>query len=113
MRSVSDLIAMVIDGQVTTASAGRLVIDEEVSDRLRVMETMASPQTAEETRKRLLVNIGYNTGYCSHGIADKIMEVYETEHPIWGKKHPSAEEALRLGIEAGERSRMQQERNDD
>jgi hypothetical protein len=55
-----------------------------------------------EARRVTLVNIGYYTGYLDHETADKVMELFETEHPIFGRTHPTPEEAFRLGRELGE-----------
>jgi hypothetical protein len=100
MRSVCQLFNLVQDGNIKTLKEARAIIAEEVEDRVRM-----TGQTAEECRAVLLENIGYCTGYCDHALADKLMWLYETEHPIFGTKHPSAEEALRLGIEHGKKMR--------
>jgi hypothetical protein len=39
----------------------------------------------------------------------KLFDLFETEHPVFGRKRPSPEEALRLGIEMGERLRQKAE----
>ena len=51
----------------------------------------------------MLANIGYFAGYYSAEIADKTYELFETEHPIFGKTHPTKEEAFRKGMEMGKR----------
>jgi hypothetical protein len=99
MRSVHNLFNLVQDGNIKTVEEARAIIAEEVADRMNM-----TGQSEEEARAILLSNIGYCTGYCDRKFADKLMELYETEHPIFGKTHPSAEEALRLGIEHGKKS---------
>jgi hypothetical protein len=61
--------------------------------------------TRDAARTMVLRNIGYYTGYLDHETADKVMGMFETEHPVWGKSHPSQDEILRLGIEHGQRLR--------
>jgi hypothetical protein len=54
-------------------------------------------------------NIGYLTGYFDHKTADKMMEWFDVSHPIFGRGHPSPEEALKKGLEMGERIKNQLE----
>jgi len=108
MRSVSELMNLVQDGEVTTVEQARAIIEQEVRERVEMMECLGGkPQTTEETKAILLDNIGWNTGYVSHALADRIMELYETEHPAWGRKHPTPEEITQLGIEYGLRKRRE------
>lgn len=46
-------------------------------------------------------NIGYLSGYFPREKADRILELFGTEHPVFGKAHPSPEEAFRMGQEWG------------
>ena len=50
-----------------------------------------------EVKKTLLSNIGYYTGYCDFETGDRICDLFETEHPIFGRRHPTAEEAFARG----------------
>jgi hypothetical protein len=104
MRSVFELIQLVQDGEVNSIEQGRAVIEQEVQDRVNLLGT-------DETAARdiLRSNIGYNTGYGDNELGDKVMEFYECEHPIFGKTHPTPEEALRMGIELGEKMRAEKE----
>jgi hypothetical protein len=43
--------------------------------------------------------------------ADKTMTLFNTEHPLWGRTHPTPEEAMRLGEEDAAR-RQQKEKTD-
>jgi hypothetical protein len=98
MRSISEILNLVTDGFVKTQARAAEIIEEEAADR----ETFGKV-TVEEARAVLLENIGYMTGYMSPEQGDRIMELFNTEHPIWGRNHPTPEEALRLGIEYGSR----------
>jgi hypothetical protein len=59
--------------------------------------------TPEVARDLVLKRIGYWTGYLDHETADNVMELFETEHPVFGRSHPTPEEAFRLGYEPGQR----------
>lgn len=50
-----------------------------------------------ETGPYALPNIGYVSGYYSEEIAKKILTVFDTHHPIFGRSFPSPEEAYRAG----------------
>jgi hypothetical protein len=110
MRSVSDLFHLVQDGIVKTAKQGGAIIEEEVRERMALWEDGRKDEN--EIRAILKENIGYSTGYCDHEFADRVMEVYECEHPVFGKKHPSPEEALQMGIDYGLRRQQQRGQND-
>jgi hypothetical protein len=60
----------------------------------------------EDARRRTLVNIGYFAGYYSNEIQDLAYSLFDTQHPIFGRTHPTSEEALRLGMEYGERMKQ-------
>ena len=60
-----------------------------------------------EARRRVKANIGYFAGYYSAELQDKAYDLFETEHPIFGRSHPTPEEALRLGIEHGQRMKAE------
>lgn len=44
-------------------------------------------------------NIGYIAGYYSREKADLIYDWFEVEHPIFGKTHPTPEEAIQAGLD--------------
>lgn len=46
-------------------------------------------------------NVGYFSGYYNEEKARKIMEVFETSHPIFGSHRPSAQEAYEMGKSLG------------
>ena len=48
-------------------------------------------------------NIGYLSGYFPREKADRILALFATEHPIFGKGHPTAEEAFAMGQAFGKK----------
>lgn len=50
-----------------------------------------------EVKKTLLSNIGYWAGYCNPAQAQRIYEIFDTEHPIFGRREPTPEEAFARG----------------
>jgi hypothetical protein len=100
MKSIADIFGMVQDGTLTTREQAAALVDAEV-----VRMAGGGEIDAETARRNLLANIGYCTGYCSHEHADRIMDLFQTEHPIFGKTHPTPEEICRLGMERGRASR--------
>lgn len=51
-----------------------------------------------EVKKTLLSNIGYWAGYCNPAQAQRIYEIFDTEHPIFGRREPTPEEAFARGF---------------
>jgi hypothetical protein len=49
------------------------------------------------------INIGYFAGYYSSETSARIYELFETVHPIFGKSHPTPEEAIKAGMETAGR----------
>jgi len=100
MRSMLAIVNLVQDGQITTKQQAAALVAEEVAAMVEFYKI-----SAEEARKTLLEHIGHVTGYLSHKQADNIMELFDTAHPVFGRQHPSAEEAYRMGHEYAERKR--------
>ena len=98
MRSMLTIINLVVDGEITTSEQAAALVETEAAEAAEFYN-----QPIEEARTKLLQRIGYVTGYFSHQQADKIMELFTTEHPVFGRLHPSAEEQYRLGKEYAER----------
>jgi hypothetical protein len=98
-----EILNLVIDKQITTKEQAAALVEAEVRDMVAFY--YVSHLNEEEARKRLLANIGYVTGYLSHQQADLVMELFATEHPVFGRTHPSAEDRLRLGMEYAARRR--------
>jgi hypothetical protein len=42
-------------------------------------------------------NLGYWSGYYSHEIRDRFHKVFDVDHPIFGRKFPTAKEAFEMG----------------
>lgn len=59
-------------------------------------------ETVARSGPYALQNIGYFSGYYAQAKADKIMEVFKTAHPIFGRRHPGSEEAFEMGKKIGE-----------
>jgi hypothetical protein len=95
-----EILNLAIDGKITTKEQAATLVNEEVAaiaGHYQVSE--------EEARKKLLESIGYVTGYLSHEQADHVMELFDTEHPVFGRQHPTAEEAYRMGQEYANRKK--------
>lgn len=96
------IINLVTDGEITTKEQAAALVAEEVAEATAFYQI-----SEEESRLRILTNIGYATGYLSHKQADTLMDLFCTEHPIFGREHPTPEEALRLEMELGKSSRTE------
>jgi hypothetical protein len=53
-------------------------------------------------RNVVLSNIGYMTGYEDQASLDLIIKLFDTVHPIFGKRLPEPEAAFTLGLLIGE-----------
>lgn len=100
MRSMWQIINLVVDGEIATKEQAAALVKIEAAEAAEFYKISEGEATA-----RLLENIGYMTGYFSSEQADRIMELFDTQHPIFGRTHPSAEEAYRMGHELGTKSR--------
>lgn len=61
-----------------------------------------SPDLTEEKSKEMsLHNIGYYTGYYGSETAGRVLPLFKTAHPIFGKTQPSPDKAYKLGVEMG------------
>ena len=47
-------------------------------------------------------NIGYLAGYYGQKDMDRILDWFQTAHPIFGRSHPTPEEAFAAGQKIGE-----------
>ena len=101
MRSMCQIINLVIDGEIHTKQAAAALVEEEAQEAAEFYK-----MPLEEARTKLLHNIGYVTGYLSHQQADNVMELFNTEHPVFGRKHPSVEDAFRMGQEYAQRRKI-------
>jgi len=97
MKSLKEIMERVANG-----------MDKEEANetlKLHVEECVALGDDKEEATKLFRLNIGYFAGYYDHAVADKAYELFDTEHPIFGKEHPSPEEIFRRGFQHGRRMR--------
>lgn len=53
-------------------------------------------------------NVGYLTGYMDTQTADRLMDWCETSHPIFGRSHPTPEEALTAGMKMAQGMRARE-----
>jgi hypothetical protein len=100
-----EIINLAVDEELKTKEQAAALVEQEAAE---IAEHNGI--SVEDARAKLLEDIGYVTGYLSHEQADRIMELFGTEHPIFGKGHPSMEDAYRLGKEYGERSKKKLEK---
>jgi hypothetical protein len=54
-----------------------------------------------KARDALRHDIGYFAGYYDHATADRVYEMYDTDHPVFGRTHPTPAVAFRMGLEMG------------
>jgi hypothetical protein len=100
MKSIPEMIGIALkDG---TKEKARQIVQWKVDEMMDVLG-----YEANEARRITLINIGYYTGYMDHETADKVMELFETEHPVFGRTHPTPQEAFRLGRELGEKMKKE------
>lgn len=50
-------------------------------------------------RDLAMQNIGYYTGYCDNETAKRVLNLFNTSHPIFGKEQPTPEKAFEMGKE--------------
>ncbi len=51
-----------------------------------------------------LENVGYVSGYYEPTTAKRILQIFGTSHPIFGKRTPTPKEAHSMGYDAGKAS---------
>jgi hypothetical protein len=69
-----------------------------------VEHTMRHGKSREEATKIELANIGYWTGYYDRETVERVLPLFKTTHPVFGRTWPSPEEAFRKGVEMGQGS---------
>lgn len=89
MMSLFDMIERARNEHFTKDDAAALV-KERVTEMVELLNYSES-----DARHIVLQNLGYAAGYYSHEIADRIFDVYSTEHPVFGRKHPTPEQIRR------------------
>lgn len=104
MMAISEMISLALkDG---TKEKAQEIVQWKVNEMVDLLD-----YDKDEARRVTLINLGYYTGYLDHETADRVMDLFETEHPIFGRTHPTPEEAFRLGRELGEK--MKRRTSDD
>lgn len=80
-------------------------------DVTSAMQSCASREDAQDFMRhfrqydsKAAENIGYLTGYFSPEKADQMRDWFQVVHPIFGTETPTPEEALRKGIELGQKA---------
>ncbi len=88
-----------------TRIEARLLVSREVSAVSRILRkepaTVGTVLSGALLRRRILSDIGYQTGYYDSATADRILDLFETEHPLFGREHPVPELALAMGKRYG------------
>jgi hypothetical protein len=100
MRSMSEIMSSITDGKINTKEEAAALVAEEAAAAADFYKIPVKTAAAN-----ILSNIGYFTGYFDHATADRIMDLFDCEHPVFGRNHPTAEEAWRIGLEYGQRSK--------
>ena len=92
MMSISEMIALSL--RLGTKEDAKKLVDQRVQEMVSILG-----YDADQARRTTLQNIGYYTTYIDNESADKVMDLFETEHPYFGRRHPTGEEAWRLSRE--------------
>jgi ferric iron reductase protein FhuF len=98
MMSLPEIIKYALKGG--TKERAKELVDQQVDEMVSILH-----YDADMARGIVLHNIGYYTGYLDHETADKVMELFNTEHPYFGRKHPSHEEIVKMVMELGRKQR--------
>ena len=106
MLSLEQIMNLAKANDFTKANA-QAIVKEQVDEMVSVLH-----YDPAEARKIVLSNIGYYCGYYPAELADKVYEMFETEHPVFGKTHPTPEEALRIGMEMGRAAKEKAQKED-
>jgi hypothetical protein len=101
MRSLFEIFRIAQADDFTKENAAALV-KEQAEEMVQVLG-----YDEAEARKIMLTNIGYFAGYYPPEVADRVYEMFGTEHPVFGRAHPTPEEAFAMGMRMG-RSRKEQ-----
>lgn len=106
MRSLEQIMNLARADDFTKENAATIV-KEQIDEMVTTLHYQP-----DEARKLLLANIGYYAGYYPRELADKVYEMFDTEHPIFKRTHPTPEEALRIGMEMGRAAKEQAQKED-
>jgi len=89
MRTVAEIVKLAQEPRFNKLKA-RALVDENVKQMVEILH-----YSEAEARDFQLRAIGYHTGYLDPASADRIMELFNTEHPIYGREHPTPDEIIR------------------
>jgi hypothetical protein len=82
--------------KVQTEAEAKEYLEACIEHRMRVANrTRAEAEHIEKT------NIGYWTGYYAHETADRVMRLFDCEHPYFGRDHPPLEKVYAMGLALG------------
>ncbi len=62
-----------------------------------IREVNDQVETHDEAVSVVKENLGYLCGYYDEDVATMMYDFYDMEHPIFGRKKPTTEEAIELG----------------
>jgi hypothetical protein len=66
-------------------------------DSIRALADM----TDLEAREIAMGNIGYASGYYGRKTCERILKLFDTSHPFFGRRYPTPEEAFEIGKGVG------------
>jgi len=78
------ILSAVTDGEINTPEQARAVLDEETTEYARVLQI-----PADEARKMLKENLGYCSFYFTRSEALRVLELFDAEHPVYGREWPT------------------------
>ena len=67
--------------------------------------TKTGNKSVEEAREVAEINVGYWTGYMSNEVGLRVLDLYDIDHPYFGRTRPSPQEALKIGYELARKMR--------
>jgi hypothetical protein len=97
MRTLGEIMRLARAEDFTKANA-EAIVKEQVDEMAAILH-----YDPAEAKKMLLSNLGYYCGYYPAELADKVYEMFDTEHPVFGRTHPTPEEAFRKGMEMAQK----------
>lgn len=83
--------------QAVLACKTREDADQLISAELNCICAQKKCPSPEEAKQILLRSIGYLAYYYDGRTIDRILDLFQTEHPFFGKSHPSGEMAFTMG----------------
>jgi hypothetical protein len=99
-KNNADLMSKVL--AVATREEAAKLVNREIG---RMMRTPGGDR--DRLRRILLSNIGYMAYYYDAATADRILDLFETEHPFFGKGHPTPDFAFVMGRQIGKRMKTE------